>query len=516
MNNLAFLIGCEEYSEENIPNLNGVNNDVASMSCALINNCSCLPEQVFIITDQPGSICSPTGTGILNLLIQKATEFSQEQIDNLFFYFSGHGCLSPNNEVCLLPKDSMIQPIQHGILTQEKIVLALKQFERVKHIILFLDICLNELVPKGSIDARTVNPDYFPKGSIIFYSCFPRNVSYMIPDIGISKYGSGSVFTKCLVESFQPQNGCRNVNEISNFLKVKVLDLSKELGFDQKPFTQLQDASLGEVVITNHVKNNSINLSEEEQKQVADFAEKIDIDNPNICILFGSTAEAKLSNYCVSISQFLYMEKNDKIGPNELRKRTDLNALIQDIEDFSSILSEYKKSIRRRNLLTFSDLFGRVPKATSFTEVEIAKRRFFEHIENHQRGIMWDTSVLDHSKTVLCAHVKETWMYIYSAELAIKKQAGKETDVLMVRISNLRNSIQEYEHLCPFINEYQRFLTNLLIQLQNVLRTCDTSIERINLLLTNEDMNSARSLIDDIIDQLILLQNRIKAHGRWD
>lgn len=248
MNNIAFIVGCEEY--DNFDNLVGVNDDVASMQSALIYHCGCLIENVYIITNQSDSACEPTVTKILNFIVQKSKNYSGESIENLFFYFSGHGYLSAQNKVCLVLKDSMIFPITVGTVEVETIISALKQFDNVKHIILFLDICQNEIMTKGIIGDQIIFSDYFPQGVVIFFSCFPKNVSYMIPHEANNKYGKGSIFTKCLVDSLQPQNKCHSVKEISAYLKKSVINLSSQLGFEQKPYTQMEDISLDDVIIS--------------------------------------------------------------------------------------------------------------------------------------------------------------------------------------------------------------------------------------------------------------------------
>lgn len=173
MNNIAFLIGCEEYDHNGIPNLEGVNNDVESMENALVRNCSCLPERVFIINNQSNSACDLSGFSILSFLFQKANELSNEQFDNLFFYFSGHGYLSQDNMVCLMHRDSMLFPIQHGAITQEAIISVLKQFNYVKHIIVFLDMSpelLRLFIQRIEVGERTVKHSRHASQNIrIFY-----------------------------------------------------------------------------------------------------------------------------------------------------------------------------------------------------------------------------------------------------------------------------------------------------------------------------------------------------------
>lgn len=334
MNNIAFLIGCEEYDLNDIQNLRGINHDIDLMRDALIDNCGCTPERVIVITNQPNSVASPIGTSILNLMLQKAIELENEKIENLFFYFSGHGYLSPQNEVCLIPQDARIYPIQHGVLTQEKIVIILKQFINVKHIILFLDICQNELVPKGPTTNSTINSEYFPKGTIIFYSCFPRERSFMLPG------ESGSVFTQCLVNALQPQSGCCNVNEIADFLKIKVPLLSNKFGLEQKPYTQLQDTSLGKVVLVTSVDNNfeSAYVSKEEMELVQVFSSKIDCTDRELCTQYGSNAKREVIHCCESFSQF-------ERGQN---RKTNFKILLESVTTLTNSISLYKKKMAKK------------------------------------------------------------------------------------------------------------------------------------------------------------------------
>lgn len=508
MNNIAFLIACEEYDQESIPNLDGVNADVEAMSCALIKNCNCSSERVFLITNQPSSECSPSGSSILSFLIQTAEKFRDEQIENLFFYFSGHGYLSHDNVVCLMPKDALLFPIQHGILTQEDIIFVLNQFNHVKHIILFLDICQDELVRKGTMDEGMVDTNYFPKGSVIFYSCFPQKASYMIPPIGIEKYGTGSVFTKCLIESLQPQSGCRTINDISEFLKERVSAVSRELGFEQKPFTQLKDISLSDVVITNHYSDNSSDLSDAEKKIVNDFAHKLDVSDRCECSRFGIKAEEQLINICASIAEFTPSKKMDSVEFMPSNRKTDLNALERDLESFLSILSAYKSGVREPRPLIPKRLIKNLPRIINYDELLSARSKFTENINHHIAMMMMDISMLERAQELFYKNIKEIRLYIHTAELAIKLNPDKETNTLSSRVSDLYSTIQRCNHFLSDSNSYEDFWADMVMQLQVIMQICSLTFGRI--VTVGPDEADALSSIDDAIDSLTVFLNKVK------
>lgn len=463
MNNIAFLIGCEEYEQEDILNLVGVNSDVDSMSLALVRNCNCSPERMFVITNQQSGACELKGASILKFLIKKANEFKNELFDDLFFYFSGHGYLSQDNNVCLMPSDSFVHPFQYGAITIETIIRALKQFNHVKHIILFLDICQDELISKGPITEKLVDPSYFPKGTIVFFSCLPQKSSYMIPDTGIEKYGSGSVFTKCLVEALSAQSGCRTVNEISEYLKKVVPALSSELGLEQKPFTQLQDTSLGEVLIVNQFNSASIELNEAELKALEEFALKIDVNESELCIQLGTQAEKQLSELCSSIVNFITSNKGTgSLTKSECRK-TDFYMLVRDFELFNTALLACKQ---KKNKMRLSWLRREQKEPLlDINILESEKGKFIERLEYHRGMIMMDIALLDNYKNLFFKYTREIQMYIYAAERAIEINADKNSDILLMRTSYLRDAIQNCRGFVPDVDKQKEFLANLVMRL---------------------------------------------------
>lgn len=487
MNNLAFLIGCETYEEKNIPDLTGVQNDLLSMSHALVEDCACHVDRVFIVPDS-------TSGGVIRFLVDKANEYKKEKIDNLFFYFSGHGFLSDDDKVCLILKDSMVAPIQHGILTQERVIEILHLYQ-VKHIILILDMCLTSM-HKG-IEERTINPDYFPQGTIIFYSCFPKQQSYMIPEHRKEEFGSGSIFTQCLIESLKAESNCHNVNEISEFIKAKTESINMQLGIKQKPYTVLQDTSLGYVEITSHVpfpSEMAVNLTPEEEKAVEEFSSKIDISDTVLCMRLGLGAQASVR------------ELNSVVSQHLSDSRKDLSNLLDDIQFFLDFLIRIKKEISRSlrlySIFPLETLLirsrNRIQRAMALVKPKLSP--FGDNLQRHQIDILKTVGMFDAFQERVTQYSKEIWMYVLAINHAMERTYSLELDS---RATALKNSFLPLKTIDDELKAYNVFANNITTLMQDVIMSFNLQFNKIDLLLSSaKDLDEVLEVIHEIEDSL--------------
>lgn len=238
MNNIAIIVGCQKYN--NFDTLNGINKDIDLMHDTMIKHGSCKPENVYILKNNRGrDISKPTATQLLSTISSVAEEKQGEQFDNLFFYFSGHG-VYVQKDPTLLFADTLPTPVLVGELSIRRLKEYLDAFKKnVQHIIMFLDICLNDMPAKG----MDFQPD-IPEGVIIFYSCSPSQESYMLPR------GGGSLFTKCLVTALKG-NQRLTVRNVSAQLKKDLKIMAAQYKIDQMPRTELPDESMTELLISD-------------------------------------------------------------------------------------------------------------------------------------------------------------------------------------------------------------------------------------------------------------------------
>ena len=240
MNNAAILIACQYYKDDSLCDLIGVNHDVEMMKDVLLNYCGCEEKNVFTFINDDPERCAPTGSEIISGISKIADNFADVEINNLFIYYSGHG-FTQARELHLLPSDTVLNA-SFGTIPTRVLKTIVAKFKRATNIIVFFDVCQQEFTPKGN---HGINSSYFPGGAAVFYSCFPQQSSYMLP----ATAGEGSLFTKCLVEILCPESGCYTVKEVSVALKKKLNAYCTQFGILQKPYTKLEDDSLGNGVI---------------------------------------------------------------------------------------------------------------------------------------------------------------------------------------------------------------------------------------------------------------------------
>ena len=480
MNNIAFVVGCEEY--DNVDNLEGVNNDVASMQSALIDHCGCLHENVYIISNQPNSACEPTVTKILNLIVQKSKNYSSESIENLFFYFSGHGYLSAQNKVCLVLKDSIISPITVGTVEVETIISALKQFDNVNHIILFLDICQNEIMAKGVIGDQIISSDYFPQGVVIFFSCFPKNHSYMIPQEVYNKYGKGSVFTKCLVDSLQPQNKCQSVKEISAYLKKNVTNLSSQLGFEQKPYTQTEDISLNDVII-------SLNSASEK--------------NADTYMTTRTGNEYLLDSIVTSIQvQYNLLDIfNSFSGFVENDAETNLSKLSYDISKYTRIVELNKNRIR-------CDINIPVLATRYILDLKKSTTEFREKWETHYANISMSVKKLEEYDDCALHYINKFESSILKIESVLNEISMEKAEELKEKTSTMREYMSSYKKFYLHILKYRNYYKPILLKIKD-LPELFAPVENSKTLNNMNDQDNFLLLIDKIVKKLFPLKHTI-------
>ena len=242
MNNIAILVGCQYYSDEHLNHLNGVNYDVSIMKEALTNYCGCDANDIIELVNEKEDIAKPTGTGILKEIQKVNKNKKGKKINNLFFYFSGHG-FNLEGKVHIIPSDAM-PSIPYGTITVDVLKNELKAVGAVRNIII-LDICQGGQITKGNFNyAKALNTEEF----IIFYSCSPNQQSYMLPP----GEGKGSLYTKFLVDALSSSKPQCTIRDISSNVKRYLDDYCRTHNIIQIPHTEVFDVSLGDVVITNN------------------------------------------------------------------------------------------------------------------------------------------------------------------------------------------------------------------------------------------------------------------------
>lgn len=250
MNNLAFVLACQEYEDPYFNTLDGVERDAQSMREVLKANCDC--KETVLCAQLAEAGYKPTSPQeIKKMIVDVAKKYETESFDNLYFYFSGHGFRMKDTTIIAL-SETEIQ-YEFTYLPVKTMIQILNNQFHVKNIICFLDMCRSDLAKGESEEVEIKNED-IPDGAVVFYSCAQSSGSYLIPERCRMKYGQGSIYTSCLAKALAANN-CVTVADVDRVTKEKMKAVCRDIFSNeayQLPKTALEDRQLTELIITDH------------------------------------------------------------------------------------------------------------------------------------------------------------------------------------------------------------------------------------------------------------------------
>lgn len=260
MNNLAFLVSCEEYSRDEVVNLSGVKEDVQRIGKALIQYCGVSEENCHYLCDSEGLGGSPTESELWNLL---ELSCDSEKYDTIYFYFSGHGFQNRDNELCIMTRDSRLSPYPMMYTKVGDIAKFIKSTYDYKYIIFILDMCQTyRNDAKGALDIE------FPYGIITICSCLPDSESYLLPE----SEERGSLFTYCFVKTLEMSNANSTIGKIVKDTREKMLAMDKHNNFGQICYLDVECFDLGNMTLGDLCGNKE--GEEEKQPSIGDVFEE--------------------------------------------------------------------------------------------------------------------------------------------------------------------------------------------------------------------------------------------------
>ena len=176
----------------------------------------------------------------------------------------------------------------------------------------------------------------------------------------------------------------------------------------------MDTASSGNLVTTPEVEIESAaitgtNLSPEEQKQISDFAEKIDITNTNMILQFGSAAQKKVADFSESTLENVRTKDLGEVGDA-------ISGLVVELKGFD--VEEDKGG--------FLGLFKRASNKISsmkakYDKVEVNVDKIRGVLEGHQVQLLKDIATLDKMYDLNLLYFKELSMYILAGKKKLEQ-----------------------------------------------------------------------------------------------
>ncbi len=212
------------------------------------------------------------------------------------------------------------------------------------------------------------------------------------------------------------------------------------------------DDKLSEITTDNpDLVENNIKFSPEEEKMIDEFSKKIDLEETNIILQYGSGAQKKISNFSEKTLDTVRNKDLGEIGGLLDQVVMDIRSMERD-EEGSGPLGFFKKQVNK-----IDDMKVRYQSAEKNID-DVAKT-----LENHQITLMKDISMLDQMYDLNEEYYKEISMYIEAGNRKLRETYESEIPALEAKAteSNLPLDAQKVNDLRAQANRFEKKLHDL-------------------------------------------------------
>ena len=161
------------------------------------------------------------------------------------------------------------------------------------------------------------------------------------------------------------------------------------------------------------------NLSPEEEKLVADFAEKIDLLNSNLVLQYGANAQKKIADFSETALENVKSKDLGEVGQMLTDVVVELKGF-ETAEEEKGFFGFFKKSANRLDAMK-----------SKYAKAESNVNQICKVLENHQIQLLKDIALLDKMYDLNTTYFKELTMYILAGKRKLKKAQQTELPVLL-------------------------------------------------------------------------------------
>ena len=156
-------------------------------------------------------------------------------------------------------------------------------------------------------------------------------------------------------------------------------------------------------------------LSEAEQAAVTEFSQKIDIENAEQIMNYGSAAQKNISEFSDAALNTVRTKDMGEVGDMLSDLVVELQGLNFDASEKKGFLGLFKKSAQSMASLK-----------TQFDKAEVNVDKIVEELEKHEITLMKDISMMDKMYDKNEEYMKELTMYILAGKLRIEQLRNEE------------------------------------------------------------------------------------------
>ncbi|EFI41694.1 toxic anion resistance protein [Peptoniphilus sp. oral taxon 386] len=192
-------------------------------------------------------------------------------------------------------------------------------------------------------------------------------------------------------------------------------------------------------------------LSEEEERQIDEFAQKIDITNSNLVLQYGAGAQSKIASFS---------EKTlDKVKTKDLEEVGDLlTGVVTELKNFDvdeeskGLTAFFKKTVNKTAALK-----------TKYSKVETNVELIKKALEDHQLQLLKDIATLDQMYDLNRDYFKELSMYVEAGKKKLSMARNIELPKLEenAKVSNLPVDAQRVNDYENMISRFEKKIHDL-------------------------------------------------------
>ncbi|HBG12034.1 MAG TPA: toxic anion resistance protein [Clostridium sp.] len=192
-------------------------------------------------------------------------------------------------------------------------------------------------------------------------------------------------------------------------------------------------------------------LTPEEERQVADFAEKIDLRDSNLILLYGAGAQKKIADFSEAALDNVKSKDLGEVGQILSEVVVELKS-IEVEEEEKGLFGLFKKSVNRVEGIK-----------AKYAKAETNVNQICKALQNHQIQLLKDIALLDKMYDLNTTYFKELTMYIMAGKRKLARVQQEELPVLLDKAatSGLPEDAQAANDLSSMLNRFEKKLHDL-------------------------------------------------------
>lgn len=192
-------------------------------------------------------------------------------------------------------------------------------------------------------------------------------------------------------------------------------------------------------------------FSPEEEKMVADFAAKIDLNSSNMILQYGAGAQKKMADFSETALENVKTKDLGEVG----KMLTDVVSELREMdveEEEKGFFGFFKKSGNK-----LANLKAKYDKAEGNVE------KICKELENHQMQLLKDIALLDKMYELNLTYFKELSMYIEAGKRKLQDVRERELPQLQdrARMTGLPEDAQKASDLSALSNRFEKKVHDL-------------------------------------------------------